>query len=408
MAVAGHGTSGGMTRADIRTEMLSFENVTVGYGGPPILEGLSFDLRRGEVAGVVALDARGRSTLIKCAAGLLAPESGTVAYEGQDIYRMSFGEDQRFRTRSAVVLEGGALFANRSIFSNVALPLRYHLGGSEESSADYVRRLLDRVGYNEDPNALPWQVSARGRRLAAFARALVREPELVLVDRFFEALDVADWKRLMELVLEMNVKSGTSFLLVGELHPTIFQVAERVLVLDHGKKAGHDFKRALFKDERIKKAFETADDLQHAPRPVDPEPPVQPLEVGGASDGFDPNESDSGELVVVIEEKKRPPTRPKPPSRIAKALPRSQQRTDDGETAAEATVNMPAEAAAAVIAAARARNEQRLEDEARATEAGSASGVRSIEPSSQGGAHAPPAAPETAPTNDAPPEPEEH
>src|SRR5262245_26863356 len=92
-----------MTSDDVRAQLLAFDGVSVGYGGETVLHDLSFNVRRGEVAGLVALDGFGKSTLVRCAAGLLPPEKGTVYYETRDIYRMSFAEDQRFRARSAVV-----------------------------------------------------------------------------------------------------------------------------------------------------------------------------------------------------------------------------------------------------------------------------------------------------------------
>jgi phospholipid/cholesterol/gamma-HCH transport system ATP-binding protein len=244
-----------MRSEDVRAELLAFDRVTVGYGAEPILAELSFNVRRGEVAGLVALDGRGKSTLVRCAAGLLEPTAGKVLYDQRDIYATSFEGDQLLRARTAVVFEGGALFANRSIFANIALPLRYHNGGGDEDVQDTVRRLLERCGYNESLTAFPWQVSARGRKLAAFARALAREPELIIVDRFFEALEVHDQKRLMELVLELNVKNGTSFLLVSELDQHIFHVAERVAVLEGGRLRAHGFKQQLLKDDKIKHAF---------------------------------------------------------------------------------------------------------------------------------------------------------
>ena len=321
MPTSGRFEASELSRGDIRAELIAFDDVTVGYAGEAILQGLSFNVRRGEVAGLVALDGRGKSTLVRCAAGLLAPEKGKVLYETHDVYRMTFAEDQRFRARTSVVFEGGALFANRSIEQNLSLPLRYHLGGQEGDAAEFVRRLLERVGYVEPLTAFPWQVSARGRRLAAFARALVREPELVIVDRFFEALEPQDSKRLMELVLELNVKNGTSFLIVGELEPLIFQVAERVVVLEGGKLVAHGFKRQLYKNPKIKNAFETGELVlpveRHAPLqefedvPVPPRPTVRRAPLAEAvpvtpapalptdSEGFDPHASDSGIVIVT-------------------------------------------------------------------------------------------------------------
>src|ERR1700722_17496357 len=120
MSTSGRFERSGITRtADERAEILSLDAVTVGYGNELVLHDLSFNVRRGEVAGLVALDGRGKSTLVRCVAGLLPPIKGRVLYEHHDIYAMSFAEDQRFRARSATVFEGGALFQNRSIISNV-------------------------------------------------------------------------------------------------------------------------------------------------------------------------------------------------------------------------------------------------------------------------------------------------
>lgn len=386
MPTSGRFQSSELSRGDIRAELLAMDGVTVGYdGGEAILQDLSFNVRRGEVAGLVALDGRGKSTLVRCAAGLLAPTKGKVLYESKDIYAMGFAEDQRFRTRTAVVFEGGALFANRSIEQNVALPLRYHLGGNEADANQYVRRLLDRVGYTDSLTAFPWQVSARGRRLAAFARALVREPELVIVDRFFEALEPQDSKRLMEVVLELNVKNGTSFLLVGELEPHIFQVAERVVVLEGGRLLAHGFKRQLYKNDKIKSAFETGETTNargtrhfarlsgmeaggmEAPLPefdagelaaAGPMTPgADPLPTG--SEGFDPHASDSDLQPVIVTPDPDIPSAEESHDSANELDP----YVDDGKT-----VTLAPDAAAAMIAEARARNDARIEAEARQLE----------------------------------------
>ncbi|MBI3724246.1 ATP-binding cassette domain-containing protein [bacterium] len=397
-------TSDRAPRGDVRSEILAFDHVSAGYGGSPVLHDITFEVRRGEVAGLVALDGRAKTTLVKCAAGLLSPSEGAVRYDGNDVYRMGFGEDQRFRAKTAVVLEGGALFSNRTIFSNVALPARYHDGGKETDVAPFVHKLLKRVRFNEDPDALPWQISARGRRLAAFARALVREPDLVIVDRFFEALEVHDWKALMELVLELNVQNGVSFLLVGDLQPAIFQVAERVLVLEGGRVVAHDFKRALFKDERIRKAFEESEEAKAGPKgafaqkkalsqlpraPALPAPPPrQSLEI--ASRKAEASDEYEAAALAMSSESDEPAPAAKPPSPARPAAPTTAitprpamttpatpvtpvatpttpvyESADD-----ERTLTLDQSAADAILRAARERADKRILDEASRVEHG--------------------------------------
>ncbi len=241
--------------------LLTLERVTAGYRATEdVVHEVSLELRRGEVAAVVSLDmSGGKTTLLKAAAGLLEPRSGRVVFEGQDVYRMGYSADQRFRERCGVVLEGGALLANRTVWENVALPLRYHRGLWSRELNVAVERLLAQCGYNEDVHGYPWQISARGKRMAAFARALARDPDLVVVDRFFEGLEMPDWRRLFELVLEQNHNEGVSWLLVSELDPAIFQVAERVAVLEAGELLAYGGRRELFRDARLRAAFEAAE-----------------------------------------------------------------------------------------------------------------------------------------------------
>ena len=242
-----------------QTPILELREVQVSFEGKgEVLRDVSFDVAPGEVAAFVSLDTSGGlTTLLKTAAGLLAPSKGQVLFEGRDVYSMGYAADQAMRAKLGVVLEGGALHPNRSVWENVALPLRYHGGARGELKAR-VSRLLSDSGFNEDPQSLPWQVSGRGRKLAALARALARDPKLVIVDRFFEGLEMPDWRRLFELVMELNQHQGVSWLLISELDPAIFQVAERVGVLCEGRMIGFDYRRNLLRHPLIAGAFEEA------------------------------------------------------------------------------------------------------------------------------------------------------
>jgi phospholipid/cholesterol/gamma-HCH transport system ATP-binding protein len=243
------------------TALLSIEDIHAGYPGKPeVLDGVSFSIQKGEVVGLASLDdGGGKTTLVKSLAGLLPPTSGQVIFDGDDIYKMGYRADQRFRARVSVVFEGGALMVNQTIWDNIALPLRYHGDRRGRDLRVSVERLLAQCGYNEGLQAFPWQVSERSRRLAAFARALARNPEFVIVDRFFQGLEMPDWRRLFELVMELNQNDGVSWLLVSELDPGIFQVAERVAILEHGKLLGLDFRKKLYANRRIRAAFEAAE-----------------------------------------------------------------------------------------------------------------------------------------------------
>jgi len=237
----------------------ALDTVDAGYRGDPVIIDVSLELQKGEVVGVVSIDAwGGKSTLLRAAAGLLPPRRGRVRFEGDDVYAMGFGQDQRFRARVGWVPEGGGLLVNQSVWENVALPLRYHLALRGRELEVRVARLLEQAGFQDDARRFPWQVSGRDRRLAAFARALARGPSLVLADDFIEGLETPDKKRLFELVLELNHTEGTAWLLGCDLDPAIFQVAERVLVLEKGRVLALGARRQLYREPRIQAAFDAA------------------------------------------------------------------------------------------------------------------------------------------------------
>lgn len=278
--------------------LLVLEEVTCGYvAEAPMLREVSLDVQKGEVVAVVSLDASGgKSTLVKTAGGLLPPWQGAVRFEGRDVYRMGYGDDQRFRARCAVILEGGALLVNQTVRDNVAFPLRYHAGLAGRELEVRVDALLEQAGFVEDAQAFPWQVSIRGRRQAALARALARDPALVIVDRFFEGLEMPDWKRLFEVVLELNQAEGTTWLLVSEVDPAIFQVAERVAVLEGGRVLDYGHRKQLYRNDAVRRAFEVAaEDRELASRRK------SGRLAGESSDASSSSTSGDSERILVVE-----------------------------------------------------------------------------------------------------------
>jgi putative ABC transport system ATP-binding protein len=193
---------------------LALERVEYSYRRNAALRGVSLQLKPGEVVAVTGASGCGKSTLLHCAAGILAPDAGTVHVDGQDIAALP--EDQRAalrRTKIGIVLQFGQLVPDLPLIDNVALPLL--LGGHERGEAHVsAMNWLEQVGIADDATAVPAELSGGQTQRAAVARALVTGPSVVLADEPTGSLDSRAGQELLDVLLEAARKRGSALLMV--------------------------------------------------------------------------------------------------------------------------------------------------------------------------------------------------
>lgn len=214
--------------------IVELHDVSIARRGKPVLAGVNLEIRAREVLGVVFVRGVGRSTLLQVATGLLAPDSGEVSYRGKPVLGMSPREVDAFRKATAVVFGEGGLLVNTTCFNNIALPLRYHTKLTEAEIEDKVMDTLAQVGMREARDHFPWELTVGKQRLVALARALVRDPELVFFDNFFQGSEPLAWKKLSRCMLESRAQRGVSFVLVLEADPNVYSLADRLCVIEDG------------------------------------------------------------------------------------------------------------------------------------------------------------------------------
>ncbi|HET7839570.1 MAG TPA: ATP-binding cassette domain-containing protein [Rectinemataceae bacterium] len=199
-----------------------------------ILRAASFALAEGRAAFFMGTAGSGKSMLLKIAAGLVVPSSGEVFFRGKPLSRMSRLENQEFRRVTGYVFQDAALWANQSLYDNLALPIRVHDSGASRAEVDrMVHRAAEIVGYSQELRARPAELSSGERRLIGLARALVLDPELLFMDEPAANLDESAAERVTEIVGALKAR-GRSLLVVTSISKFAWKFADEVGVLNDG------------------------------------------------------------------------------------------------------------------------------------------------------------------------------
>lgn len=217
--------------------MIELEDASFGYGGRPLLAGLSLQLAPGSFHFLTGPSGAGKSTLLKLCYGDLVPDSGRVSLFGRDTREMSRDDLALARQRIGVVHQDCAFLDHLSVAENVALPVAVS-GRTVPSLEQDLADLLGWVGLSEQAEALPPTLSGGERQRAALARAVIMSPEAVLAD---EPTGNVDWEmslRLLQLLIELNRMGKTVLIATHDLNlirQAKSQVSARVLRLKGGR-----------------------------------------------------------------------------------------------------------------------------------------------------------------------------
>ena len=222
-----------MTDADHRPPpLLRAEDLTLGYGGAPVLQGVHFAVQAGEVLAILGGSGGGKSTLLRCLIGLHAPMAGRVLHGEHDLYRSDAETGAALRRGFGVVFQAGALWSSMTVGENVMLPLQMVGRLPLRERERVAREKLALVGLDESFDAEPAALSGGMRKRAAIARALALEPPLLFLDEPSAGLDPPNAARLDELILHLRNDLGTTVVMVSHDLASLFAVADRALFLD--------------------------------------------------------------------------------------------------------------------------------------------------------------------------------
>ena len=219
------------------TSLVELRNLTFGYGEQAVLQDVSLQIPRGKVTALVGPMGGGKTTTLRLMGGQYRARSGQMLFDGQDIGIMNQKKLFAARRRMGILFQFAALFADMSVFENVAFPLREHTDLPESLIRDIVLMKLNAVGLRNARDLMPSEVSGGMAKRIGIARAIALDPEFLMYDEPFSGLDPISVLVTARLIRQLNDSMGlTSVFVSHEIRQTL-EIADHVVILDSGRLA---------------------------------------------------------------------------------------------------------------------------------------------------------------------------
>ncbi len=204
-------------------------------GDLEVLKGVSLSVEAGEVVAIVGPSGVGKSTLIKHVVGLMKPDAGDVFVNGRSVVTASRQELTDIRRNIGVVFQGAALLNSLTVAENVGLPLVEHTKLTTKEIHEIVEQKLALVHLEGFCDYMPANLSGGMRKRVGLARALVRDPDIVLYDEPTAGLDPVMANTIVDLAGELAQETGVTSVIISHDINTVFRICDRAAMLFGGK-----------------------------------------------------------------------------------------------------------------------------------------------------------------------------
>jgi phospholipid/cholesterol/gamma-HCH transport system ATP-binding protein len=214
--------------------LIQFSDVKKSFDAFPVLKGINLSIYKGEILAVIGKSGTGKSVLLKHIIGLIHPDSGQIFINGEPLSKMSRGKIASFQKKLSYMFQDNALFDAMSIYDNIALPLVENAAYPKDKIRQKVETRITELALNGSEAKFPAQLSGGMRKRVALARALVTDPEIVLFDEPTAGLDPVRKKKVHAMIKEYQEKFAFTAIIVSHDIPGIFDIAQRIAMLDDG------------------------------------------------------------------------------------------------------------------------------------------------------------------------------
>ncbi len=228
-----------------------------------LIHDISVRVESGQAALLMGPSGSGKTLLLKIMAGIIPPSRGDVVFDGRAFSHLTEREVNAQRLRTGFVFQDAALWQNLSVLNNLTLATTHHFPRQTEAEVRMkVTRLCRRMDYNEDLNQRPALLSAGERKMASIIRAMMLDPEYILMDEPSSALDSHGSERLLDLLKEKKAQ-GRTMIIASNDEKIASMIADSIIVIDDGHLLAFDTVQNLVRteDARVRRILADVFDL---------------------------------------------------------------------------------------------------------------------------------------------------
>jgi len=240
-------------------QVIEIKGLKKSFNGTSVLADVNLTVNRGENVVILGKSGEGKSVTIKCIAGLLQQDEGSLKVFGNEVKDMDSQELKNLRRRLGFLFQNSALYDSMTVRENLAFPLKRVAAIKDKKEIERLStEVLEAVGLQDAINKMPSELSGGMRKRMGLARTLVVKPEIMLYDEPTTGLDTITSKEISHLILEVQRKYETTSVIITHDIPCARITADRILIMNNGhyiaegtcdelENSADDFIRSFFK-----------------------------------------------------------------------------------------------------------------------------------------------------------------
>jgi branched-chain amino acid transport system ATP-binding protein len=232
---------------------LELANVNKSFGGLKVLADVSFDVDEGEIIGLIGPNGAGKTTLFNVITGIYRPQSGSIKYQGKDIIGLK--PHRICRQGIARTFQLVRVFPTMTVLENVLVGAKYGKKSSKKEAIKDALECLEILDLLQVKDSVVAHLTFSDRRLVEIARAIAAKPGLALLDEPLAGLNPTETEKIMALIEEIRGTHGMSILWIEHKIDAVFNVCDRVVVLDYGRMLAEGDPETIAEDEKVVEAY---------------------------------------------------------------------------------------------------------------------------------------------------------
>lgn len=233
--------------------MISITNIAKGFNDKPVIEGVSAEFETGKCNLIIGASGSGKTVLMKCLVGLMAPDSGEIMYDGENFSAMNPQARKIMRRKIGMLFQGSALFDSMTVEQNIMFPLDMFNNDTRAEKQRRVDQVLDRVNLSEAHKKFPAEISGGMKKRVGIARAIVLNPQYLFCDEPNSGLDPQTSMVIDKLIREITTEYNITTVINTHDMNSVMEIGDRILYMYLGKKEweGNNKEIIFSKNERL-------------------------------------------------------------------------------------------------------------------------------------------------------------